>query len=84
MSVPNLPGLAKAKEPKSMPATKPAAKPEAGKKDPEGKGPCVCMCMCILFFHAMVQVLPRSPNLKRKGQAVARTLVHVNVFCVTV
>ena len=53
MSVPNPPGLAKAtqpKEAKSMPATKPAAKPEAAKKDPEGKGPCVCMCMCILFL----------------------------------
>ena len=32
------------------------------------------------FFGAMVQVLPRSPKLKRKGQAMARILVHVYVF----
>ena len=60
MSVPNLPGLAKAKGPKSMPATKPAAKPEAGKKDPEGKGPCVCMCMCILFFMPWNRCCPEA------------------------
>ena len=35
------------------------------------------------FFGAMVQVLPRSPKLKRKGQAMARTLVHVYVFFVS-
>ena len=39
------------------------------------------------FFGAMVQVsiqLPRSLKLKRKGQAMARTVVHVYVFFVTV
>ena len=65
MSVPNLPGLAKAtqpKEAKSMPATKPAAKPEAGKKDPEGKGPCVCMCMCILFLVPWYRCCPEAQS----------------------
>ena len=66
MSVPNLPGLAKAKEPKSMPATKPAAKPEAGKKDPEGKGPCVCMCMCILFFLCHGTGAAQKPKSEEK------------------
>ena len=51
-----------------MPATKPAAKPEAGKKDPEGKGPCVCMCMCIFFWcHGTGAAQKPKAEEKRAG-----------------
>ena len=74
MSVPNLPGQAKPtqpKGPKSMPAAKPAgkpAKPEAGRKEPEGKGPCVCMCVCVLFWchGTSVDTAAQKPKVEER------------------
>ena len=86
MSVPNLPGKAKGTQPKTMPkpaASKPAAKPEADKKDPEGKGPCVCMCMCILSWcHGAGAA--QKPKIEEKRAGHGQNFRACVFFCVTV